>query len=258
VTCDEFKQQVAAYALGALDPAERAACDQHLLDAKHDGCFEALRGASESAALLAESLPPAAPGPSTWTAIEARLRGAASVRRGPPLMVWLLAAAAVLLIVWLGFDRARLQDRMQASQDQLQSSQNEKSQCVAQLERMKSDADLRRAALALLGAPGTRLITMTQNGTAQANVIYHSGEKRAYLLGSNLSAPSGKDYELWMIRGDKKIPAGLLHADAAGVLISAVDPALLAEGPPDAMAVTLETAGGRPQPEGPIVLVGKI
>jgi len=41
--------------------------------------------------------------------------------------------------------------------------------------------------------------------------------ERAYLLGRNLSAPSGKDYELWMIRGDKKIPAGLLHAEAGGM-----------------------------------------
>jgi anti-sigma-K factor RskA len=45
-----------------------------------------------------------------------------------------------------------------------------------------------------------------------------------------------------------------LHADGSGSLVSEVD----LRGGADAVAVTLESAGGRPQPEGPIVLVGKI
>jgi anti-sigma-K factor RskA len=258
VTCDELKQQAAAYALGALDAAEKAACEQHLAEAKHDGCVEAVRAAAEAAGLLAEALTPAAPSPSTWAAIEGRLRGVAPARRGPPLVAWLLAAAAVLLIVWLGLDRARMQDRASQLAEQLRTNETAKRACVAQLEQMKNDAQMRRDALALLGLSGTQLIALSQKGAEQANVIYHSGQKRAYVLGRNLAAPSGKDYELWVIRGERKIPAGLLRADSSGALIAAVDPALLADGPPDAMAVTLEATGGKPQPEGPIVLVGKI
>jgi anti-sigma-K factor RskA len=254
VTCDEFKQQVAAYALGALDAVEKQACEQHLTEAKHEGCVEALRAAAQSAALLAEALTPAAPAPSTWAAIEGRLRATAP-RRGPPLVAWMLAAAAVLLILWLGFDRVHLQDQLAANDAH---GKQQLSECVAQLERMKSDAQMRRDALALLAISGTRLIALTQKGAEQANVIYHVGQKRAYVLGQNLAAPTGKDYELWMIRGERKIAAGVLRADSSGALIAAVDPALLADGPPDAVAVTLEAAGGKPQPEGPIVLVGKI
>ena len=68
----------------------------------------------------------------------------------------------------------------------------------------------------------------------------------------------GRDYELWLIRGTRKIPAGLLRGDTTGTLITALDPALLREGLPDALAVTLESAGGHEQPQGPIVAVGKI
>ena len=75
MTCDEFKLEVAAYALGALDGADQQACEQHLTEAKHEGCVEALRAAAESATLLAEALMPASPSPSTWAAIEGRLRG---------------------------------------------------------------------------------------------------------------------------------------------------------------------------------------
>jgi anti-sigma-K factor RskA len=252
MTCAEFQELAAGYALGVLDPAELAACQQHLGESKHQGCLEALRRASENAVLLSEALPPATPSPAMWSAIERRLGVPA---RSMPLVGWLLAAAAVLLIVWLGFDRSRLQQRLEA--EQIRHGQA-LSQCVAQLDRLQKDAALRRDALALLELPGTRLIAMTQSGSAQANVIYHSGEKRAFFVGRNLAAPAGKDYELWMIRGDKKIAAGLLHADATGALVSVVDPAVLVEGPPDAMAVTLEAAGGKPQPEGPIVLVGKV
>jgi anti-sigma-K factor RskA len=256
VTCDEFKQHTAAMALGALDANERAACEQHLRETKHDGCVDAVRTALYTTSLLAEALPPVAPSPRTWAAIESRLQDkAAPARRGVPMVAWLLAAAAVLLIVWLGFDRGRLQDQL-AQNDAHQKQQL--SECVAQLEHMKSDAQMRRDALALLGLSGTQLIALSQKGSEQANVIYHRGVKRAYLLGQNLAAPTGKDYELWVIRGERKIPAGVLRADASGALIANVDPALLAEGPPDAMAVTLEATGGRPQPEGPIVLVGKI
>jgi len=259
VTCDEFKQQTAALALGALDAADKQACEQHLTEAKHDGCVEALRTAAYTTSLLAEALPPVAPSPRTWTGVESRLQDtAAPARRGVPMLAWVLAAAAVLIIVWLGFDRTRLQDREAHLAEEAQANEAAKRACVAQLEQMKSDAQMRRDALALMGLSGTQLIALSQKGSEQANVIYHRGVKRAYVMGQNLAAPSGKDYELWVIRGERKIPAGVLRADATGALIAAVDPSLLSDGPPDAMAVTLEAAGGKPQPEGPIVLVGKI
>src|SRR5690606_8243018 len=58
VTCAEFKEAVAAYALGIVDPDERAAMARHLADGvAHDGCLEALAEAYETSALLGAALP---------------------------------------------------------------------------------------------------------------------------------------------------------------------------------------------------------
>ena len=94
--------------------------------------------------------------------------------------------------------------------------------------------------------------------TATAQVILQTATSRAILIGSGLRAPSGGDHELWVIRGDQKIPAGLLRGDETGRLITALDPALLAGSPPDALAVPPEPSGGGPAPRGPIVMLGPI
>jgi anti-sigma-K factor RskA len=80
--------------------------------------------------------------------------------------------------------------------------------------------------------------------------------RAAVLYAAGPPAPQGKDYELWVIRGDRKLPAGLLRTQPTGAILARIDAALLSEGPPDALAVTVESAGGAPQPLGPIVLAG--
>jgi hypothetical protein len=269
MTCGEFKEQVAALALGMLDTGERAACERHLGEvATHEGCLAALRQANETAALLALSLPPVAPAAATWTAIEAATRAATALRPRRRLLdvaPWLVAAAAALLCAWALRERAVGRDAAAVARAEAQAAAGRagdearaRAQCVAERDAYRRDAELRKEALALLQQPGARLVPLAQQAgtSASASVIWHPG--KAFVLGRGLQAPSGRDYELWVIRGDRKIPAGLLRGDATGALVTAIDPALLAGGAPDAIAVTLEAAGGRPQPEGPIVLVGKI
>jgi hypothetical protein len=264
MTCGEFKEQVAALALGLLDADERAACERHLTETEpHDGCVAALRQARETATLLALALPPMTPAPATWTAIEAgtHVLATAAPRRAPrlgTLAPWLLAAAALLFLAWSWRDRLTLRAAHDQDVARAAAETRARAVCVAERDALRRQAELQREALALLQRPGARLVALAQQGgaTATASVIWHP--ERALVLGHGLTAPAGRDYELWVIRGERKIAAGLLRADASGGLISAIDPVLLREGAPDAFAVTLEAAGGKPQPEGPIVLVGKI
>ena len=262
MTCAEFKEVVEAYALGMLDPAERAAADAHLAEREHDGCLEALRAANRAVSLLALALPPVAPAPSTWDSIVSRTAAATVPARASRFDVipWLVAAAAVLLFMWALRDRATLQRELRAAADHAQTQASERAQCVADLERLRADARLQREALALLSQPGSKVVTLAAAGGAatSANVIMRAGDQRAYLVGHNLQAPAGRDYELWVIRGTRKIPAGLLRGDATGTLVTALDPTLMREGLPDALAVTLESTGGHDAPQGPIVAVGKI
>ena len=106
MTCDEFKEMAAAYALVALDEQERSACAHHLATGfPHRGCREAVAAAELVAAQLGATLIPQRPSPQVWRAIAARLhedRGGAAIqaedarRRGLyHLCGWLVAAALV-------------------------------------------------------------------------------------------------------------------------------------------------------------------
>ena len=69
--------------------------------------------------------------------------------------------------------------------------------------------------------------------------------------------PEGKDYQLWAIAGGKPVSAGVFSVSAEG---SALVPLLQfpTQGSVAAFAVTLEPAGGVPQPSGDMVLIGTI
>jgi anti-sigma-K factor RskA len=75
MTCDEFKERAAAYALIALDEDERRACSHHLASgAPHRGCVEAVEQASLVAARLGTALAPSLPPPRVWQNIAAEVR----------------------------------------------------------------------------------------------------------------------------------------------------------------------------------------
>jgi len=102
MTCAEFHQAVAAFALRALDPAEHAECQAHIEAAgPHHGCHEALIKARAVAAELARALPSVSPGPNVWAALEIRLKavtagtGAHSARLLRELAGWFVAAAVL-------------------------------------------------------------------------------------------------------------------------------------------------------------------
>jgi anti-sigma-K factor RskA len=257
VTCEEFQALASAYAIGALDAEERIACDAHLVEPEHRGCSEELELARESGALLAESLPPIAPSPESWARIERRI-GAAS-GRGLAWTGWAAAAAAAALLVWVAMDRDRVHTQLALNTAAAQAESRRRAECASDLAHLQTDAHLRQEALELLQRTGTRLIALdAQDGAPQTARLIYNPAGQGFLVGGGLHAPEGKDYELWVIRGDRKLPAGLLKGAGSGGLVAAIDPALLNGGSPDAVAITLEPVGGSPQPRGPIILVGKI
>jgi anti-sigma-K factor RskA len=325
VTCAEFKENVAAYVLGALDPDEHAACEAHLAEPRrHEGCHEELRRATESAGLLAASLPPVEPSERVWDAIAAELglaagesspeperpgrsarvtavrpasrapsarrdREPSAPRRGGRWregIAWTLAAAGIAAAVFLGTQRRMLDERLGRARTELALSRGELAENLARLERVESDLggrmravalereacvrDLtsmrislaeKEAALDLLGSPGTQLVQLAAQGDVpyRASALVNSPREEGLVLASALEPQPGKDYQLWLIRGDRKISAGLLPTDEAGLpTLARISRDLLAGGPPDAFAITVEPSGGMPQPTGPIVLVGKV
>lgn len=263
MTCAEFKALAAEYALRTLAATERAACDAHLqASPTHEGCFEALREANEAVAAIGLSVAPIDPSPAVWAKLEKSLAPVVqpSRRRSTAWVAWAMSAALLLALVWVVRDRGTLVAQLDDSNRDRAADATARAQCKEALARSEADAQVRKDALELLTKTGTRLVALAPQGdaTSGGNVILPADSQRGFFIGKGLTAPTGKDYELWLIRGDKKIAAGLLHGDHEGSLVAVIDPALLAGGKPDAVAVTLEPGGGGEQPRGPIVLVGVV
>ncbi len=110
MTCDEFKERAAAYALVALDEGERSACARHLASPfPHLGCREAVAEAEVVAAQLGAALGSDRPAPHVWRGLAARLQEARGAgghdevdrrRSLYHLCGWLVAAALVGLYLY--------------------------------------------------------------------------------------------------------------------------------------------------------------
>ncbi len=275
MTCAEFKELAAAYALGALTDEERAACDAHLENSQHEGCFEALAEAYGAAEKLATSLPPVKPRPQVWSAIEAATVRASSTKAQPPARAsrtpWLVAAALLLICGGLGWSRfqtgknlaAREQElaTARAKADKLADETELRHRCEVALTAARGQLRLRAEAVAMLAAPSARVFALApQKGmppNMYATAMVDLKAQRAMVVAGGLDPSAEQDFELWVIKGGEKRPAGLLRAEPGQPLVASVDPAKLVGGA-DAFAVTLEPRGGGPTPRGPIVLVGAL
>ena len=274
MTCAELKELAPLYAIGALDAAERRAMEQHLAERiAHQGCEDALRQAVEAAALLAQALPPIVPAPRVWTAIDQAIASDAEPtqrRRAVPRWDFrsllenraLMGGLAALLLLAIGlrfFQRVSDQRTAATLNAHLVEQDEALRGCLGEILAMKRQMDLQQVAIDLLERPATQVVALAVQGgeSYHANVILNQADKKAVVVAGALRAQKDRDYELWIIRGNEKIAAGLLHGDNQGRAIAEVDGKLLAAGV-DAFAVTLEANGGGTSPKGPIVLVGAV
>jgi len=254
VTHQEFLEQVDAYALGALEPAEARALEAHLAaEAPHPQCEAALARAREAVAALASDLTPVAPPPRVWDAV-ARSIGAGEpgpVRvvplRRAPAWAYAMAAAAVLALVVGGIsvrESSRSAARASASA----------AECRRELAEAHLDLLRKEDALQLLVEPGTQLVSLRPTPQAQgplargSGVVIFNPRGRALFLGKSFAAQETQDYELWLLRGDKAIAAGLLPPGADGRVFAEVPPGLLTGGRPGGFAVSIEKKGGTDVP----------
>jgi anti-sigma-K factor RskA len=118
----------------------------------------------------------------------------------------------------------------------------------------------RQTPLAVLTAPDVRQINLVGQPSAPAASarVFWSRSHGLVLTAANLPVlPPGRVYQLWFISRGTPVSAGLLSApDERGGLTTTIStPADIAA--PDAVAVSLEPAGGVPQPTGNIYLIGQ-
>jgi anti-sigma-K factor RskA len=224
---DDFA--AAEYALGTLDPSERATLAARRL--REPELDEAIRAWEELLAPLAEVAPEIEPPRDLLPAIEARIRGAspeapengAIVALERSIRRWRAAAIAASIIAGvlaIGF--------------------------VARETSRRS-------------APHEYVAILQKDAASPAFAVTVNLDKQELTVRPVAAqAPPGKSYELWII--DAKLGArslGVIGDKSRGASLSAYDPAVV-EGA--TYAVTVEPPGGSPtgQPSGAPVFVGKL
>lgn len=252
------------YALGALDGDDKKTLEAHVRSCP--ACAQQLAEARQQTALLGLAAAPVAPRPAVKAALMDRViaEGAAKKRQAavpaPQNKVkkasWGLrfslsfAMAAVILglaAFFLGKEYFEQRQQIRHLQAQLDKAQ---AQAARDAEAMHAYADV-------VGAPDTVSVTLQQQAggpSGQAHVLYNARMGLAVYSGLMSPAPADKSYQLWLVPAiGAPVDAGLVAASQqSGPVVAHFQVGLSAA----AFAVTLEPAGGSPQPTGPKVLVG--
>ena len=250
------------YALGVLEGEEKQALESHV--AACPTCGRELEEARERIALLALSLPPQAPPARVKAQLLQRIaeaqRQARAVRHGAepakpaaarwyswsPVSASLAAACAVAAIVlWIG--NHRLDQQIQQLRDQVaqQAAQQEQDRSILNLITVNDTASV-------------NLAPTPDAPTGQGRVFYNARLGLVFYSGALPVTAADKTYQLWLVPANgNPISAGIFqpgNAGASSSLTASVPVGTQAK----AFAVTIEPAGGKPQPTGPKVLIGAV
>lgn len=268
---DQLAEQAAPYALGALNPGERAEFEAHLATCAQ--CAAEVWAFSSVASDLAQTAPPAEPSPAVRARLMAAIAGgtkeqvvmttqtrppAAPPRtaRGP----WLAAAASALIAIALGAYTVQLRNRivnLERAQDQaavryaysLELASGAAREAASQAEEVA----------AVLAAPDLAQVLLAGQPaapSASARAFWSRSRGLVFNAANMPALPAGRTYQLWVIPAQAPpISAGLIKPDASGRVTAVF------KTPPDlptptAMAVTIEPDGGVPAPTGDKYLVG--
>ena len=255
---DDFLTLAAAYAVGAVDEAERRRFDEHLAGCAE--CAAAVRESREALVALARDEAPVLPPPHVRESLLRRAADSATprARRERRWLPWagltaaVAAAAAVVAVIVIQGAHEREVRRLDA----------EIARLAAEVERERARAgeavSLVRGLAALLAKPATQVVHLQGTGPtpgAAGHVVWNL-EDGGYLVVDNLPPPpEGKTYEAWTI-ADSPRPAGTFDVDAAGRAVHRLS-APETRQPVKVFAITLEPAGGVPSPTGPVVLASR-
>lgn len=238
MTHDDVRTLAGEYALDILDAGERAAMDQHL--AACAACRAHVADERRVLDALGRSVPQVAPPASLRGRVlaaagtaEERPVAIRTVATARPMRDWLIAASVMLMIAsgaWqILSTRERARDAERAEQ--------------ARAMAVVAAADLVRFDLTGADTP------------AHARALWSQRHGMVFSAEGLAALPAGRTYQLWVISRGAPISAGVFAATADGrarVVMSTPDSLTAVE----AVAVTVEPAGGLPAPSTPPILAG--
>jgi hypothetical protein len=294
MTKQEFLEACEAHALGALDPDDRERFYLALPQAD-DEMNAALDGALRTADLLSLTLGAMAPGPDVkrrlMASVHADLAGnpESAPRKNPrpfrfpetrrPLLervfgAWMqprlgVAAAFSLLVLAAGLVayNLSLNEKLASRQTALLDARGRMEALAdstrARIESLQDSLSQKEAMLEVIRARGMEMVALGgMEDTARYGKILWDPERKVAVLTVTLPPePDGMDYQLWVIRDNKPMDAGVFQVGArsGGDGMYRIEQLVETDKKRiSAFAVTLEPKGGMPQPTGKMFLMGEI
>lgn len=259
MNCSAVRELLPAYVLGALEAKERARVEAHL--GRCGECASEARAGLEVTSLLATLVPSATPP----VALRDRVMSAARQQRpratsaGDARRWWnpaLAGALGVLTLVLLAVAAfATIEVRALRSQDRRLVQQIREQNL--QIERTAKLLREQRSVAYMLATPGVRVVLV--KGTevspkAYGMLMLSPDGDRAILVAAGLDPPpQGAAYQVWLVRGEKPVSAGLLVPDELGwAQLQVRESGMTTKY--QRLGVTVEPAGGSSGPTGPRVL----
>lgn len=235
-----------AYALDAVDGAERDRFEHHL--GRCRSCGNEVRGMAKTATALAMAvaMPPPAqlkqrvldavavtrqvPPPIDHRRLHGRLRHRAAGSSWVPRLAIAVAAVSLAVAVALGVLQISTQRKLNSAQAQ--------NQAIA----------------AVIAAPDAQTVTWAGSVGDTATLVASRALRKIIFSSAGLPAlPATKVYELWLIGPPRVRPAGLLPAPTAGKTAPLLASGLVSG---DKVGLTVEPAGGTRTPTTtPILLI---
>jgi len=263
---DELRHDAAAYALDALEPAERAAFEAHLGSCAE--CAADVRQMRLAASALPHTVPQVSPPPSLRARILRQMSAAPDASTPAPAVVlrekrglpaWLPIAAMLVIGAGVSFYAQRMQARVANLETQLRQAQAQVAAAERQTLEARNVAFRAQSAMGVFAAPDVARIDLAGQPvavSARARALWSRQRGMVFTVTNLPALPPGRVYQVWVVTAQAPVSAGLLTPDASGggsvYFETPVD--IL---PPVAVAVTLEPAGGVPAPTGAAYLVGK-
>lgn len=233
-----YRENIAAYALGALDPEETSALETHLRTC--DSCRPELQDYQRLSEGFLTALPLQAPPANLKRTLQTRIQS-----RGQPIqprMKWSLNQLAVtavfVLLIALNI----------VSAFEVYSLKQEQNEINGQYGSQQS-------AIAMLAYPSTKSIGFDQDGITGSLLVDKNRNLLAVFAWHLPQPPAGKSYQIWLIdpQGDR-MSGGFLTPEVEDPFVMAVIKSPQPLTGFIGLGVTLEPLGGSPKPTGARVL----
>ena len=262
--CDQFRELIEAYALGALDPEERAQLEAHLATGCTD-CAKALEEARWLVCQLAYTAPEAAPSDMLKGRLMQTVRAEAQSQAKPHVIpaksvipFWLVAGIAALLIfsVYSAWNTRQLQSEIREANQRSATLLAERHKIEEQL------ADTKREATIMMDPTSRKIALWGEHAHPETLEAKWHSQLGVCIMGEKVPMPSANHVlQVWFIpkkEGAPPMPSAMVRPDSNGKLMFYVS------APPESMdntkaiAITEEPAGGSGWPTSPILWSGNV